>query len=74
MLVLRPDDGVAMTLAGEETRDLVAGDRTAALRAHDPPVIARVAGDRTVADLRSVDPADDPVLAKALSAAAAASG
>ena len=52
----------------------LAGDRTAALRAHDPPVIARVAGDRTVADLRSVDPADDPVLAKALSAAAAASG
>ena len=48
----------------------LAGDRTAALRAHDPPVIARVAGDRTVADLRTVDPADDPVLAKALAGAA----
>jgi hypothetical protein len=33
-------------------------------------VIARVAEDRTVADLRTVDPADDPVLAKALAAAA----
>jgi L-seryl-tRNA(Ser) seleniumtransferase len=46
------------------------GDRTAALRAHDPPVIARVIEDRTVADLRTVDPADDPVLAKALAGAA----
>jgi L-seryl-tRNA(Ser) seleniumtransferase len=46
------------------------GDHTAALRAHDPPVIARVAEDRTVADLRTVDPTDDPVLAKALAGAA----
>jgi L-seryl-tRNA(Ser) seleniumtransferase len=42
------------------------GDHTAALRDNDPPVIARVVGDRTVADLRTVDPADDPVLGKAL--------
>jgi L-seryl-tRNA(Ser) seleniumtransferase len=47
----------------------LSGDHTAALRAHDPPVIARVAEDRTVADLRTVDPADDPVLAKALAGA-----
>ncbi|HWC39505.1 MAG TPA: L-seryl-tRNA(Sec) selenium transferase, partial [Acidimicrobiales bacterium] len=46
------------------------GDLTAALRAHDPPVIARVVEHRTVADLRTVDPADDPLLSKALSAAA----
>jgi len=45
------------------------GDHTAALRANDLPVIARVVGDRTVADLRTVDPADDPVLGKALSLA-----
>jgi L-seryl-tRNA(Ser) seleniumtransferase len=44
------------------------GDRTAALRALDPPVIARVDGDRTLLDLRSVDPGDDPVLAKAIAA------
>jgi L-seryl-tRNA(Ser) seleniumtransferase len=50
------------------------GDLTAALRAHDPPVIARVVADRTVADLRTVDPADDPVLAKALSKAVAQAG
>jgi L-seryl-tRNA(Ser) seleniumtransferase len=45
------------------------GDQTAALRDHDPPVIARVADDRTIADLRTVDAADDPVLAKALAGA-----
>jgi L-seryl-tRNA(Ser) seleniumtransferase len=42
------------------------GDHAAALRAHDPPVIARVHEGRTVCDLRTVDPTDDPVVAKAL--------
>ncbi|MDP9404490.1 MAG: L-seryl-tRNA(Sec) selenium transferase [Actinomycetota bacterium] len=46
----------------------VAGDHTAALRRQDPPVIARVHEGRTILDLRSVDPADDPVVAKALAA------
>jgi L-seryl-tRNA(Ser) seleniumtransferase len=31
----------------------------AALRALDPPVIARIEDDRLVIDVRSVDPADD---------------
>ncbi len=44
------------------------GDHTQALRSQDPPVVARVHDGRTVADLRTVDPADDPSLAKALSA------
>ncbi|HUP87279.1 MAG TPA: L-seryl-tRNA(Sec) selenium transferase [Acidimicrobiales bacterium] len=42
------------------------GDRTAALRAHEPPVIARVAEGRTVLDLRTVDPADDAVVSGAI--------
>ena len=42
------------------------GDHAAALRAHDPPIVARVADGGTVCDLRTVDPADDAVLAKAL--------
>jgi L-seryl-tRNA(Ser) seleniumtransferase len=42
------------------------GDHTAALRGNDPPIVARVHDGRTVCDLRTVDPADDPVLAKAL--------
>jgi L-seryl-tRNA(Ser) seleniumtransferase len=50
-----PSAGVAVT-----------GDHAAALRAHDPPVIARVRDGYTVCDLRAVDPADDPVVAKAL--------
>ncbi|MEA2901847.1 MAG: L-seryl-tRNA(Ser) seleniumtransferase [Actinomycetota bacterium] len=44
----------------------VAGDHAAALRANDPPIVARVHDRETILDLRTVDPADDPVLAKAL--------
>jgi L-seryl-tRNA(Ser) seleniumtransferase len=47
------------------------GDYTAALRAVDPPVIARVHEGRTVLDLRTVEPADDPTVAKAVRAAGA---
>ena len=43
------------------------GDHAARLRAFDPPVIARVVDGRTVLDLRTVDPADDNTVAKALS-------
>ncbi|MDQ3946023.1 MAG: L-seryl-tRNA(Sec) selenium transferase, partial [Actinomycetota bacterium] len=46
----------------------VDGDRTASLRAWEPPVIARVHDGRTVLDLRTVDPADDSVLKAALAA------
>jgi L-seryl-tRNA(Ser) seleniumtransferase len=44
------------------------GDLAAALRRHDPPVIARVEAGRTICDLRTVDPADDEVLKAALAA------
>jgi L-seryl-tRNA(Ser) seleniumtransferase len=44
----------------------VDGDRTAALRSFDPPVIARMVDGRTVCDLRTVAPEDDAVVAKAL--------
>ena len=42
------------------------GDHSAALRAHDPPVVVRVHEGRTLLDLRTVDPADDEVVAKAV--------
>ncbi|MFP5486940.1 MAG: L-seryl-tRNA(Sec) selenium transferase, partial [Acidimicrobiia bacterium] len=42
------------------------GDRLAALREHDPPVIARTRDGSTYLDVRSVDPADDEVLIAAL--------
>ncbi|MCY4632741.1 MAG: L-seryl-tRNA(Sec) selenium transferase, partial [bacterium] len=38
---------------------VLTGDRAAALRSAAVPVIARVAGQRTYLDLRTVDPADD---------------
>ena len=44
------------------------GDVTAALRANDPPVIARVEDGRTILDLRTVDPDDDAVVAAAVKA------
>ena len=44
------------------------GDRTADLRAADPPVIARVQEGRTICDLRTVDPGDDAHLARLLKA------
>jgi L-seryl-tRNA(Ser) seleniumtransferase len=47
----------------------VPGDHTARLRACDPPIVARMVGDETVCDLRTVDPADDPLVATALAAA-----
>src|SRR6056297_24232 len=44
----------------------VAGDHLAALRHHEPPVIARSRDDRTLLDLRSVVPADDAAVVSAL--------
>ncbi len=44
----------------------IVGDHTDALRAFDPPVIARVFEQSTVIDLRTVDPADDAVVATAV--------
>jgi L-seryl-tRNA(Ser) seleniumtransferase len=46
----------------------LAGDHTAALRAHAPPVIARVRDDTTICDVRTVDPHDDDALGHALKA------
>jgi L-seryl-tRNA(Ser) seleniumtransferase len=42
------------------------GDHAAALRRHHPPVIAVVNDGGTVCDLRTVDPADDVIVADAL--------
>lgn len=42
------------------------GDEVGALRAHETPVIARVVDGRTVLDLRTVEPDDDPIVAAAI--------
>lgn len=60
------------TLPGTEIPSFgvaVDGDITSALRRSEPPVIARVEGGRTLLDLRTVDPADDEVVAKAIASA-----
>lgn len=44
----------------------VSGDHLAALRAGDPPIIARVREGRTMLDLRTVDPSDDELVRKVL--------
>jgi len=47
----------------------LAGDVTAALRGAEPkPIVARVEGDRTVLDLRTVDPSDDDLVTDAVKA------
>jgi L-seryl-tRNA(Ser) seleniumtransferase len=69
----RPVDTVSVagggTLPGIEIPSAgvaVDGDRTSELRAATPPIIARVHEGETVLDLRTVEPADDPVVAAAL--------
>jgi L-seryl-tRNA(Ser) seleniumtransferase len=54
--------GVTMPSYGVE----IDGDLLAALRRYVPPVIARSRDDRTMLDLRSVDPADDSIIVAAL--------
>jgi L-seryl-tRNA(Ser) seleniumtransferase len=54
--------GVGMPSVGVS----LAGDHLAVLRDHTPPVIARVRDGRTVVDLRSVEPDDDPIVVDAL--------
>lgn len=44
------------------------GEHTSGLRHHEVPVIARVLEGRTVLDLRTVEPDDDPVVAAAVRA------
>src|SRR5262249_11325250 len=49
----------------------VPGDVAAALRAADVAVMGRVVANRPVLDLRSVDPADDELVVRALKTASA---
>ena len=59
----------ALTVAGAGRS---AAALAAALRAGTPPVIGRIADDRLLLDLRTVDPRDDDDLAKAVATAARA--
>jgi len=44
----------------------LSGDHTEALRAHEPPIVARISENTTYLDMRTIDPADDPLVAAAV--------
>ena len=46
-----------------------AGGLAARLRAHDPPVVARIEESAVLCDLRAVEPEDEDALARAVSQA-----
>jgi L-seryl-tRNA(Ser) seleniumtransferase len=66
-----PAVGIPTALIALTHRSASADRLAAALRAGEPPVIVRVAEDRVLVDLRTVEPADEPALLRALGAAAA---
>jgi L-seryl-tRNA(Ser) seleniumtransferase len=63
-----PDSSLPTKLVSIRSRSRSAADLEASLRASSPPVIARIHQDRVLLDLRTVDAADDGLLAGQLSA------
>ena len=61
-----PEQSIPTWLIVIERRDVVAAEKK--LRAADPPVIARIADDRLLLDLRTVFPQEEAELARALQA------
>jgi L-seryl-tRNA(Ser) seleniumtransferase len=59
-----PGTTIPTRLVRLEHPTLSANELEGRLRATDPPVIARIDEDRVVVDLRTVAPADDPLLAE----------
>jgi L-seryl-tRNA(Ser) seleniumtransferase len=64
-----PGGGTLPGLEIESAGVALPGDRLAALRLAEVPVVARVHEGRTLLDLRTVDPADDELVARAATAA-----
>jgi len=63
-----PGGGTLPTVEVPSVGVALNGDHTAVLRAHQPPIIARVQDQQTLVDLRTVEPAHDDMLAIALKA------
>jgi L-seryl-tRNA(Ser) seleniumtransferase len=61
-----PEQKLPTSLIAIHTRDVVEAEKR--LRKADPPVIARIEGDRLLLDLRTVLPAEEDELAAALQA------
>jgi L-seryl-tRNA(Ser) seleniumtransferase len=66
-----PAVGIPTALLALAHRSASADRLAAALRAGDPPLIVRVAEDRVLVDLRTVDPSDEPALLRVLATTAA---
>jgi len=65
-LMAVPGGGTLPTVEVPSAGVSLDGDHTAALRSHSPPIIARVQEQRTLVDLRTVEPHHDDMLAAAL--------
>jgi L-seryl-tRNA(Ser) seleniumtransferase len=63
-----PGATLATILLAVTCKDLSADDLAARLRAHQPPIVARVEQGQVLLDLRTVFPEQDAIIAKALSA------
>lgn len=63
-----PGGGTLPTVTVPSAGITLAGDHTAALRAHEPPIIARVSEQQTLLDLRTVEPEHDELIAAAVAA------
>lgn len=61
-----PGGGTLPTVEIPSVGITVPGDQRTALRAATPPIMARVDQQRTICDLRTVDPSDDAALGAAL--------
>ena len=69
-----PGEGVETALCSIAAPPGGAGAFTAALRAADPPIVARIEHDRVLLDPRTVEPSDDRRVEEALRAACAPGG
>jgi L-seryl-tRNA(Ser) seleniumtransferase len=63
-----PGGGTLPTVEVPSAGVMLDGDHTPTLRAHRPPIIARVQDQKTLVDLRTVEPAHDPMVSAALQA------
>ena len=63
-----PGGGTLPTVEVPSVGVMLTGDHTQALRVHQPPIIARVQDQRTLIDLRTVEPGHDSLVTAALQA------
>ena len=64
--MLVPGGGTLPTVEVPSAGVKLSGDHTQTLRAHQPPIIARVQDQTTLLDLRTVEPGHDAMIADAL--------